>query len=134
MSERPVDPPEAHCNFDRTMALLGERHVLMLLYLLYLKSPRGFNELKTAGEVNTATLSCRLKGLQALGIVHRKVIRTVPRRVEYGITPMGRGLLKIFRTMIEWRSEYDLPSRKSSVRGKATKLGGRERYRPRAAR
>jgi len=89
------------------MELLGERHVLMLLYLLYQKSPRGFNELKTAGDVNTATLSDRLKNLERLGIIERTVIRALPRRVEYGITPMGRDLLKIFRTMMEWRSKYE---------------------------
>lgn len=88
------------------MALLGERHVLRLLFLLFQKSPRGFNELKTAATVNTATLSDRLKKLEHLGIVKRTVIRALPRRVEYGITPMGRDLLKIFRTMNDWRSKY----------------------------
>jgi DNA-binding HxlR family transcriptional regulator len=95
-----------HCDFDGTLALLGERHVLMLLYLLYRKSPRRFNELKTEGTVNTATLSNRLKRLEGLGIVERTVIRSLPRRVEYGLTPMGRDLLKMFRAMLEWRSKY----------------------------
>jgi DNA-binding HxlR family transcriptional regulator len=94
------------CDFEGTLALLGERHVLMLLYVLYHKSPRRFNELKTEATVNTATLSDRLKRLERLGIVQRTVIRSLPRRVEYGITPMGRDLLKMFRAMLEWRSKY----------------------------
>jgi DNA-binding HxlR family transcriptional regulator len=99
-----ASPP--HCDFEGTLALLGERHVLMLLYLLYRKSPRRFNELKNEATVNTATLSDRLKRLEALGIVERTVIRSLPRRVEYEITPMGRDLLKMFRAMLDWRSKY----------------------------
>jgi DNA-binding HxlR family transcriptional regulator len=101
--------PRGSCDFDGTMDLLGERHVLVILYLLFQRSPRGFNELKVAGEVNTATLSNRLKRLEALGIIERTVIRAIPRRVEYGITPMGRDLLKIFRTMMEWKAKYSRP-------------------------
>jgi DNA-binding HxlR family transcriptional regulator len=110
VSSANVRPMQGQCDFEGTMELLGERHVLTLLYLLFQKSPRGFNELKTAGDVNTATLSDRLKNLERLGIVERRVIRALPRRVEYGITPMGRDLLKIFRTMMEWRSKYEEPS------------------------
>jgi DNA-binding HxlR family transcriptional regulator len=99
-------PPHARCDFDATMALLGERHVLAVLYALFQKSPRGFNELKAEAEVNPATLSDRLKRLERLGIVERTVIRVLPRRVEYGISPMGRDLIEIFRTMTEWRTKY----------------------------
>jgi DNA-binding HxlR family transcriptional regulator len=95
------------CDFEGTMSLLGERHVLQLLYLLVEKSPRGFTELKLQAVVNTATLTDRLKRLEGLGIIERTVIRALPRRVEYDITPMGQDLVQqIFRTMAEWRSKY----------------------------
>lgn len=94
------------CDFDGTLRFLGERHVLHLLYLLFEKSPRGFTELKVQAVVNTATLTDRLKRLEGIGLVHRRVIRALPRRVEYGITPMGEDLLPIFRTISEWRSKY----------------------------
>jgi len=108
--------PALRCDFEGTLALLGERHVLMLLYLLYQESPRRFNELKTEATVNTATLSDRLKRLERLGIVKRTVIRSLPRRVEYGITPMGRDLLKMFRAMLEWRSKYSHHARATRTR------------------
>ena len=101
------------------MALLGERHVLALLYVLFRKSPRGFNELKSEAAVNTATLSDRLKRLERLGIVERTVIRALPRRVEYGLSPMGRDLIEIFRTMTEWRTKYTpAPVREYSGEGR----------------
>ena len=94
------------CDVDGTLRLLGERHVLHLLSLLFEKSPRGFTELKVQAVVNTATLSDRLKRLEGLGIIHRQVIRALPRRVEYGITPMGQEMFPIFRTIAEWRAKY----------------------------
>ncbi|MFZ1023441.1 MAG: helix-turn-helix domain-containing protein [Thermoplasmata archaeon] len=117
--------PRGSCDFDGTMVLLGERHVLVLLYLLFQRSPRGFNELKVAGEVNSATLSDRLKRLEGLGIIERTVIRTIPRRVEYGITPMGRDLLKIFRTMMEWKAKYSEPDPHPPVVRRTLRPGGR---------
>ncbi|MGI0131007.1 MAG: winged helix-turn-helix transcriptional regulator [Thermoplasmata archaeon] len=105
-----------HCDFEGTMELLGQRHVLMILYFLYERSPRRFNELGESVRVNTATLSDRLKHLEALGIVDRNVIRALPRRVEYGITPMGKDLLKIFRTMMEWKQKYGGPLPRRATR------------------
>ena len=106
MASKRLVASHRHCDFNGTLDLLGERHVIQLLFLLFQKSPRGFNELRDAAEVNTATLSDRLKRLEALGIVERTVIKALPRRVEYGITPMGIDLLKIFQTMMEWNAKY----------------------------
>jgi len=48
----------------------------------------------------------RLKQMQRLGLVQRDVIRVVPRRVEYRLTPMGRDLVKIFTPITRWRAKY----------------------------
>lgn len=103
-STRLAHPP--HCDFEGTFELLGQRHVLQILRALMQKRPQRFNELQESLAVNTATLTDRLKRLEALGIVRRQPLRVVPRRVEYSLTPMGRDLLKIFRTMMEWRRKY----------------------------
>lgn len=94
------------CDFEATFELLGQKHVLQILRALLEKSPRRFNELQESVSVNTATLTDRLKRLETLGIVRRRALRVTPRRVEYRLTPMGRDLLKIFRTMMEWRRKY----------------------------
>lgn len=95
-----------HCDFEGTFRLLGQKHALRILRVLFERSPRRFSELRGEVGVNTATLTDRLKAMQQLGLLQRKVIHVIPRRVEYGLTPMGRDLLQIFRPLASWRTKY----------------------------
>jgi DNA-binding HxlR family transcriptional regulator len=95
-----------HCDFEATFRLLGQKHALHILLALVESSPRRFNELRGHVGVNAATMTERLRQMQALGLVQREVIRVIPRRVEYGLTPMGRDLAKIFHPMMAWREKY----------------------------
>ena len=95
-----------HCDFEGTFRLLGQKHVLPILWALVQKSPQRFNELREGVGANTATVTDRLKRMQGLGLVERVVIRVVPRRVEYRLTPMGLDLVKIFRPITQWRRKY----------------------------
>ncbi|MCI4346499.1 MAG: helix-turn-helix transcriptional regulator [Thermoplasmata archaeon] len=96
----------SRCDFEATFQLLGRKYVLPVLRALLDASPRRFNELREAVGANTATLTDRLRHLERLGLVRREVIRVLPRRVEYALTPMGRDLVKIFAPMIRWREKY----------------------------
>ncbi|MCI4334532.1 MAG: helix-turn-helix transcriptional regulator [Thermoplasmata archaeon] len=103
----PTQPPEhSHCDFEGTFRLLGEKYVLHILLALVQRSPRRFSDLQESLRANTATLTDRLRRMQSLGLVAREVIRVVPRRVEYRLTPMGRDLVKIFTPMMRWREKY----------------------------
>ncbi|MGA8303886.1 MAG: helix-turn-helix domain-containing protein [Thermoplasmata archaeon] len=95
-----------HCDFEATFRLLGQKHVLTILWALVQKSPQRFNELRESVGANTATVTIRLRQMQSLGLVQRAVIRVVPRRVEYRLTPMGSDLVRIFRPIVEWREKY----------------------------
>jgi DNA-binding HxlR family transcriptional regulator len=94
------------CDFEATFRLLGQKHCLRILWALVQKSPQRFNELRDSVGANTATVTDRLKRMQNLGLVQRAVIRVVPRRVEYRLTPMGHDLVRIFRPITEWREKY----------------------------
>ncbi|MGD0249412.1 MAG: helix-turn-helix domain-containing protein [Thermoplasmata archaeon] len=95
-----------HCDAEATFRLLGQKHSLHILWALLQKSPRRFNDLRKMVGANTATTTERLKQMQSLGLVRRDVIRVLPRRVEYRLTPMGRDLVKIFRPFARWREKY----------------------------
>jgi DNA-binding HxlR family transcriptional regulator len=95
-----------HCDFEATFQLLGRKHVLAILRALVQKSPQRFNELRDSVGANTATVTDRLKRMQELGLVQRAVIKVLPRRVEYRLTPMGHDLVRIFRPITEWREKY----------------------------
>jgi len=101
-----AQPAVPHCDYEGTFRLLGQKHVLGVLWALVEKSPRRFNELRGRVGANTATTTDRLRQMERLGLVRRDVIRVLPRRVEYRLTPMGRDLVKIFRPMTQWRAKY----------------------------
>jgi DNA-binding HxlR family transcriptional regulator len=106
MAESRTGSRAPHCDFEATFQLLGRKHVLSILWALLQKSPQRFNELRDTVGANTATVTDRLKRMQNLGLVQRAVIRVLPRRVEYRLTPMGHDLVRIFRPITEWREKY----------------------------
>lgn len=105
-SSPPARRESRQCDFEGTFRLLGQRHTLEILWVLVQRSPRRFNDLREEVGANTATVTDRLKQLQALGLVRRDVIRALPRRVEYQLTPMGHDLVRIFRPLGQWRAKY----------------------------
>ncbi|MDX7951842.1 helix-turn-helix domain-containing protein [Lichenihabitans sp. Uapishka_5] len=49
------------------------------------------------GRVSARVLSLRLKDLEDLGVVERRVVATSPLHVEYALTPVGRKLDAVLR-------------------------------------
>lgn len=56
---------------------------------------RRFNELKRAGGISQKTLTVTLRELQRDGFVTRTMYATIPPRVEYELTTLGRDLLAL---------------------------------------
>ena len=57
--------------------------------------PRRFNEIRNAlGSISQRMLTLTLRGLERDGLVTRTVFPTVPPRVEYELTKLGRSLLE----------------------------------------
>src|ERR1700734_2744565 len=53
-----------------------------------------FNELRSSiGGISQRMLALTLRGLERDGLVTRTVFPTIPPRVDYGLTPLGRDLL-----------------------------------------
>ncbi|MCI4331987.1 MAG: helix-turn-helix transcriptional regulator [Thermoplasmata archaeon] len=98
--------PPPRCDFEATMATLGQKHVLGILHRLGERSPSRFHELRDGLQVNPRTLTVRLVELERLGVVARRVHHVVPRKVDYSLTPMGRDLVEIFQTLHAWKSKY----------------------------
>ena len=89
------------CPIARATPFLGSKWTLELIY--YLQERRRFCELQEImGGVNPATLSQRLKTLEAEEIIYRQVVPDAQRHVEYELTSKGRDLLSVFQELIEW--------------------------------
>lgn len=90
------------CPIAATLDLLHERWTLHIVHALLLGKKR-FNEIGHAlGGVNPRTLRERLRGLEAEGIVERRVLRAIPPWVEYELTEKGRALESVMDAMAGW--------------------------------
>ena len=57
--------------------------------------PRRFNEIRRAlGSISQRMLTLTLRGLERDGLVTRTVFPTIPPRVDYELTMLGRSLLE----------------------------------------
>ena len=59
------------------------------------RKPLRFNELRRSiGGISQRMLTLTLRGLERDGLVTRTVFPTIPPRVDYALTPLGRDLLE----------------------------------------
>ena len=87
---------EDHCQAE-TLKLLGDYVTLRIIDFLRAKELR-FTELqRSIGDVNSVTLSNRLKRLEASGVIGRAEATIDRQSVAYNLTDLGKGLLPVLR-------------------------------------
>lgn len=100
------------CPVEHTLGVIGGRWKVMVIHEL-LGGTRRFNELHRAlVGVTHRTLTKQLRELEAKRVVHRKVYRQVPPKVEYSLTPLGQSLEPVLLAMHDWaiKHQNELPS------------------------
>jgi DNA-binding HxlR family transcriptional regulator len=106
-SRVPALPPNSHdgsaCRgVASVFARLGDKWSLYVIMLLG-GGPRRFNELKRmVGGISQRMLTLTLRGLERDGLVTRTVFPTIPPRVDYELTDLGRGLWKPVQELGAW--------------------------------
>jgi DNA-binding HxlR family transcriptional regulator len=67
------------------------------------RGPKRFNEMRRAlGSISQRMLTLTLRALERDGLVLRKVFPTIPPRVEYELTKLGRSLLEPVNGLGRW--------------------------------
>ena len=101
---------------------VGDKWSVLIVRLLA-EGPKRFSELRRAIEgISQRMLTLTLKGLERDGLVTRTVYPTVPPRVEYQLTVLGKTLRGPIQTLAKWaqdnreriqqsRNEYDARTR-----------------------
>ena len=90
------------CPVARTARIIGNKWTPLIVRDLA-AGERRFGELaQSLAGISPKTLSERLKGLEAEGIVHRRCHAEAPPRVEYALTDKGRALLPIIAGMRDY--------------------------------
>ena len=87
------------------LARIGDKWSVIILCQLGIE-PRRFNELRRlSGGITQRMLSSTLRNLERDGIVSRTVHPSVPPRVEYSLTSVGRSLLTIVQSLAAWTND-----------------------------
>lgn len=69
--------------------------------------PRRFSDLRRSIEgISQRMLTLTLRGLERDGLVTRTVYATIPPRVDYALTPLGKTLLVPVQALSTWADEH----------------------------
>ena len=100
------------------LSRIGDKWSILIIAHLA-EGPLRFNILRrTIGQISQRMLTLTLRSLERDGLVSRTVFPSIPPRVEYELTPLGRTLMGPVMTLIDWslihqgevekaRSEYE---------------------------
>ncbi|MET0499030.1 MAG: helix-turn-helix domain-containing protein [Steroidobacteraceae bacterium] len=87
---------------SETLARIGDKWTVLVVEMLA-DGPVRFSELRrTIGNISQRMLTLTLRGLERDGLVTRTVYPTIPPRVEYELTKLGRTLREPLIAVAEW--------------------------------
>jgi DNA-binding HxlR family transcriptional regulator len=94
-------PPDCRAVSD-VLARVGDKWSVLVVTRLG-DGPLRFNELRRSiGGISQRMLTLTLRGLERDGLITRTVFPTVPPRVDYALTGLGRDLLKPVSELGAW--------------------------------
>ena len=99
-------------------------------------APLRFNELRRSiGGISQRMLTLTLRGLERDGLITRTVFPTIPPRVEYALTTLGRDLLQPVSALGDWalRNQAKIARARERFDGNCA-AGGKKPLRRAAAR
>jgi DNA-binding HxlR family transcriptional regulator len=92
--------------YEAAMELLGKKWTGMIIRVL-LGGPRRFKDIKEQiPEMSDRVLSERMKELEDMGILSRRVYPETPVRIEYELTPKGKSLESVIIAIQKWGESW----------------------------
>jgi DNA-binding HxlR family transcriptional regulator len=102
MKPRHKDLPGDCRAVSDVLARVGDKWSVLVVTRLG-PGPMRFNEMRRSiGGISQRMLTLTLRGLERDGLVTRTVLPTVPPRVDYDLTPLGRDLLVPVSALGDW--------------------------------
>ena len=97
------DPSNPVCRTISTLlSRIGDKWTVLVVTTLG-EGPRRFNELRREiPSVSQRMLTLTLRNLERDGLVSRTVTPSIPPRVDYALTEMGRSLLMPVNALAQW--------------------------------
>ena len=102
-----IDNRTFNCEKELTLAVIGGKWKMLILWHLGKEGTKRFNELKALlPGITQRMLVNQLRELEGDLIIHREVYPVVPPKVEYSLTEHGESLLPILELMYQWGKNY----------------------------
>lgn len=99
-------PGEACLAVREVLNRVGDKWSVLVIALLE-GGPRRFNELRRSIDgISQRMLTLTLRGLERDGLLTRSVQPTIPPRVDYELTRLGRTLLEPVQALAAWAAEH----------------------------
>src|SRR6201990_3403847 len=97
------DPQSSDCRaVSGILSRVGDKWSVLIIMRLG-EGPRRFNEIKRLiGGISQRMLTLTLRNLERRGLISRTVTPTVPPRVDYALTDLGRDLLGPVNGLSQW--------------------------------
>jgi DNA-binding HxlR family transcriptional regulator len=94
------------CPIETTTMMLGCKWRILIIREL-LTGTKRFNELKKALKgITQKVLSAKLRQMEEMGLVERKVYPQTPPKVEYTLTDIGCTLAPVLDVMKSWGKDF----------------------------
>ncbi|MGL3108962.1 winged helix-turn-helix transcriptional regulator [Bradyrhizobium sp. BR 1432] len=101
------DPNHADCRgVASVLSRVGDKWSVFVIMMLS-DGPKRFNELKRMiNGISQRMLTLTLRGLERDGLVTRTIFPTIPPRVDYELTDLGRGLSRPVEALGSWAKDH----------------------------
>ena len=107
-----ADPHRSGCPINLSLEVFGDKWSLYIIATLK-DGPVRFNELRRQIDgISQRMLTITLRGLERDGLVKRTLFPTIPPRVDYELTEVGRTLLGPVMALVMWAN-----SNQENIRG-----------------
>jgi DNA-binding HxlR family transcriptional regulator len=91
---------------SQILSRVGDKWTVLVIVQLR-DGPLRFSEIRRRlGSISQKMLTATLRALERDGLVTRTVFPSVPARVDYELTVLGRDLLRPVQTMANWAIEH----------------------------
>lgn len=91
---------------NTTLQVIGGKWKPVILWNLTTREYRFGDLLKSVTGITQKMLTSQLRELEADHVVHRKVYPVIPPKVEYSITPYGKTLIPVLKSMAAWGEKH----------------------------
>lgn len=96
-----------YCPIHNTFDLIGKKFTILILRDMMLYGKKRFNELlESVEDINSKTLSLRIREMERDGLIKRHIYPEMPLRVEYELTEKARNLRPVLEQMGEFSTRY----------------------------